>query len=229
MDAIHYKVRHEGRVVSRAVYCIIGLTQEGFKELLGLYIGENEGSKFWLQVLTDIQNRGVEDIFIAYIDNLQGFAEAVEAIFPKTEVQLCVVHQIRNSHKYLSYKDVKPFIKDLQGVYKAPTQEQAERQLDILEKNWGERYPKVIESWRRNWPRLCNYFHYSKDIRRIMYTTNIIEGFHRQLRAVTKSKGAFQSDEALMKLLFPDCRQAGWFRKPSVANGINRSTIGTKL
>ncbi len=202
LDAIHYKVRHEGRVVSRAVYCVIGLTQEGYKELLGLYIGENEGARFWLNVLTDIQNRGVEDIFIACIDNLQGFAEAVEAIFPRTEVQLCVVHQIRNSQKYLSYKDVKPFIKDLQTVYKAATQEQAERQLDILEKNWGERYPKVIESWRRNWPRLSNYFQYSKDIRRIMYTTNIIEGFHRQLRAVTKSKGAFQSDEALMKLLF---------------------------
>lgn len=202
LDAIHYKVRHEGRVVSRAVYCIIGLTQEGYKELLGLYIGENEGAKFWLNVLTDIQNRGVEDIFIACIDNLQGFAEAIEAIFPRTEVQLCIVHQIRNSQKYLSYKDVKPFIKDLQTVYKAATQEQAERQLDILEKNWGERYPKVIESWRRNWLRLSNYFQYSKDIRRIMYTTNIIEGFHRQLRAVTKSKGAFQSDEALMKLLF---------------------------
>lgn len=202
LDAIHYKVRHEGRVVSRAVYCVIGLTQEGYKELLGLYIGENEGARFWLNVLTDIQNRGVEDIFIACIDNLQGFADAVEAIFPRTEVQLCIVHQIRNSQKYLSYKDVKPFIKDLQTVYKATTQEQAERQLDILEKNWGERYPKVIESWRRNWPRLSNYFQYSKDIRRIMYTTNIIEGFHRQLRAVTKSKGAFQSDEALMKLLF---------------------------
>jgi len=202
LDAIHYKVRHEGRVVNRAVYCIIGLNQEGYKDLIGMYIGENEGAKFWLQVLTDLQNRGVEDIFIASIDNLQGFADAIETIFPQTEVQLCVVHQIRNSQKYLSYKDVKPFMKDLQGVYKAATLEQAERSLDQLAANWQQRYPKVIESWRKNWPRLSGYFHYNKDIRRIMYTTNIIEGFHRQLRTVTKSKGAFQSEDALMKLLF---------------------------
>ena len=202
LDAIHYKVRHEGRVVSRAVYCIIGLNQEGYKELLGMYVGENEGAKFWLQVLTDLQNRGLEDIFIACIDNLQGFADAIESVFPQTEVQLCIVHQIRNSQKYLSYKDVKPFMKDLQNVYKATTADQAERSLDQLESNWGARYPKVIESWRKNWPRLSSYFQYSKDIRRIMYTTNIIEGFHRQLRAVTKSKGAFQSEDALMKLLF---------------------------
>lgn len=202
LDAIHYKVRHEGRVVNRAVYCILGLNQEGYKELLGMYIGENEGAKFWLQILTDLQNRGIEDIFIASIDNLPGFAEAIEAIFPQTEVQLCVVHQIRNSQKYLSYKDVKPFMKDLQGVYRAATKEQAERNLEQLAANWGQRYPKVIESWRKNWPRLSNYFQYVKEIRRIMYTTNIIEGFHRQLRAVTKTKGAFQSEEALMKLLF---------------------------
>lgn len=202
LDAIHYKVRHEGRVVNRAVYCILGLNQEGYKELLGMYIGENEGAKFWLQILTDLQNRGIEDIFIASIDNLQGFAEAIEAIFPQTEVQLCVVHQIRNSQKYLSYKDVKPFMKDLQGVYRAATKEQAERSLEQLAANWGQRYPKVIESWRKNWPRLSNYFQYVKEIRRIMYTTNIIEGFHRQLRAVTKTKGAFQSEDALMKLLF---------------------------
>ena len=202
LDAIHYKVRHEGRVVNRAVYCVLGLNQEGYKELMGMYIGESEGAKFWLSVLTDLQNRGVEDIFIASIDNLQGFADAIESIFPQTEVQLCIVHQIRNSYKYLSYKDVKPFMKDLQGVYKATTQEQAERNLDQLASVWEQKYPKVIESWRKNWPRLSSYFHYNKDIRRIMYTTNIIEGFHRQLRAVTKSKGAFQSEEALMKLLF---------------------------
>ena len=202
LDAIHYKVRHEGRVVNRAVYCILGLNQDGYKELLGMYIGENEGAKFWLQILTDLQNRGIEDIFIASIDNLQGFAEAIESIFPQTEVQLCVVHQIRNSQKYLSYKDVKPFMKDLQNVYRATTKEQAERSLEQLATNWEQRYPKVIESWRKNWPRLSNYFQYVKEIRRIMYTTNIIEGFHRQLRAVTKTKGAFQSEDALMKLLF---------------------------
>jgi transposase-like protein len=202
LDAIHYKVRHEGRVVTRAVYCIIGLNQDGYKELLGMYIGENEGAKFWLQVLTDLHNRGVNDIFIACIDNLQGFAEAIESIFPQAEVQLCVVHQIRNSHKYLSHKDVKAFMKDLQGVYRATTKELAERHLDQLAANWGARYPKVIESWKKNWPRLSSYFQYNREIRRIMYTTNIIEGFHRQLRTVTKTKGAFQSEDALMKLLF---------------------------
>ena len=202
LDAIHYKVRHEGRVVTRAVYCIIGLNQDGYKELLGMYIGENEGAKFWLQVLTDLHNRGVNDIFIACIDNLQGFADAIESIFPQTEVQLCVVHQIRNSKKYLSHKDVKAFMKDLQGVYRATTRELAERHLDQLSANWGARYPKVIDSWKKNWPRLSSYFQYNKDIRRIMYTTNIIEGFHRQLRTVTKTKGAFQSEDALMKLLF---------------------------
>lgn len=202
LDAIHYKVRHEGRVINRAVYCIIGLNQEGYKELMGMYVGENEGSRFWLQVLTDLQNRGVEDIFIASIDNLSGFADAIESIFPQTEVQLCIVHQIRNSQKYMSWKDIKPFMKDLQTVYKATTKDQAEHNLAQLDASWGQRYPKVIESWQKNWPRLSNYFQYNKDIRRIMYTTNIIEGFHRQLRAVTKSKGAFQSEDALMKLLF---------------------------
>lgn len=202
LDAIHYKVRHEGRVVTRAVYCIIGLNQDGYKELLGMYIGENEGAKFWLQVLTDLHNRGISDIFIACIDNLQGFAEAIESIFPQAEVQLCVVHQIRNSQKYLSHKDVKPFMKDLQGVYRATTKELAERHLEQLSANWGARYPKVIDSWKKNWSRLSSYFQYNKEIRRIMYTTNIIEGFHRQLRTVTKSKGAFQSEDALLKLLF---------------------------
>lgn len=202
LDAIHYKVRHEGRVINRAVYCIIGLNQEGYKELLGMYIGENEGAKFWLQVLTDLHNRGVEDIFIASIDNLTGFADAIETIFPYTEVQLCIVHQIRNSQKYLSYKDVKAFMTDLKPVYKATTKEQAEKYLDQLESNWGFKYPKVIDSWRKNWPRLSNYFQYTPDIRRIIYTTNIIEGFHRQIRNVTKSKGAFTSEDALMKLLF---------------------------
>lgn len=202
LDAIHFKVRHEGRVVSRAVYCIIGLNQDGYKELLGLYIGESEGAKFWLSVLNDLSNRGLQDIFIACIDNLTGFADAIEAVFPMTQVQLCVIHQIRNSIKYISSRDVKPFIKYLQSVYKAATVELAERNLDLLASEWGARYPKVIESWKRNWSRLSAYFEYDSDVRRIMYTTNIIECFHRQLCSVTKSKGAFPSDDALMKLLF---------------------------
>lgn len=202
LDAIHYKVRHEGRVISRAVYCVIGLNQEGYKDLLGMYIGENEGAKFWLQVLTDLHNRGVEDIFIACIDNLSGFADAIQSIFPDTEVQSCVVHQVRNSIKYLSYKDVKAFLKDLKQVYQASTKELAEKHLSQLEATWGTRYPKVIESWNKNWDKLSAYFKYNKQIRRIIYTTNIIEGFHRQLRNITKSKGAFTSEDALMKLLF---------------------------
>ena len=202
LDAIHYKVRQDGRVGSKAVYCIIGLNQEGYKELLGLYIGENAGAKFWLQVLTDLQNRGVEDIFIACIDNLAGFADAIESMFPKTEVQLCVVHQVRNSKKYIAWKDVKAFMRDLKKVYQATTKELAERNLDQLEATWGKKYPVVISSWRKNWDRLSNYFQYAQPIRRVIYTTNVIEGFHRQLRKVTKTKGAFTSDEALMKLLY---------------------------
>jgi transposase-like protein len=202
LDAIHYKVRHEGRVISRAVYCVIGLNQEGQKELLGMYIGEHEGAKFWLQVLTDLQNRGVEDIFIACIDNLSGFADAIHSIFPNTEIQSCIVHQVRNSIKYVSYKDAKAFLKDLKQVYQATTKDLAEKHLVQLEATWGARYPKVTESWKRNWDNLSAYFKYNKQIRRIIYTTNIIEGFHRQLRNVTKSKGAFTSEDALMKILF---------------------------
>ena len=202
LDAIHYKVRHEGRVVTKAIHCIIGLNQEGYKDLLGLYVGENEGAKFWLQVLTDLKNRGVDDIFIACIDNLSGFAEAIESIFPQTEVQLCIVHQIRNSRKYIAWKDVKAFMRDLKQVYRARTRELAEANLDTLEARWGAKYPVVIASWRRNWDRLSVYFAYAPEIRRVIYTTNIIEGFHRQLRKVTKTKGSFSSDEALMKLLY---------------------------
>ncbi len=202
LDAIHYKVRHEGRVVTKAIYCVIGLNQEGYKDLLGLYVGESEGAKFWLQVLTDLKNRGVEDVFIACIDNLQGFAEAIESIFPKTEVQLCIVHQIRNSRKYIAWKDVKAFMQDLKQVYRARTKDLAEVNLDKLDARWGAKYPVVLASWRRNWDRLSVYFAYAPEIRRVIYTTNIIESFHRQLRKVTKTKGAFSSDEALMKLLY---------------------------
>jgi transposase-like protein len=203
LDAIHYKVREEGRVITKAVYCVIGVNQEGHKELLGLYMGNGgEGSKFWLQVLTDLQNRGVSDIFVACIDNLNGFAEAIESIFPQTEVQLCIVHQIRNSKKYIAWKDVRAFMRDLKRVYSASTLERAEMELDKLDTNWGKKYPVVINSWRRNWERLTQYFKYAQPIRKIIYTTNVIEGFHRQLRKVTKTKGSFCSDDALMKLLY---------------------------
>lgn len=202
MDAIHYKVREEGRVVTKAVYCIIGVNQEGYRDLLGLYIGAAESAKFWMQVLTDLQTRGLEDILIACIDNLSGFVEAIQSIFPKTDVQLCIVHQIRNSKKYLSYKDTKEFINDLKLVYKATSRDKAEHNLTKLKQKWGKHYPKVIESWERNWEQLSLFFQYTPMIRKVIYTTNVIENFHRQLRKVTKTKGSFTSDGALMKLLY---------------------------
>ena len=202
LDAIHYKVREDGRVVSKAVYCIIGVNQEGFRDLLGLYIGAAESAKFWMQVLTDLQNRGLEDVLITCVDNLSGFVEAIEAIFPKTDIQLCIIHQIRNSKKYLSYKDTKEFMNDLKLVYRAANREKAEHNLAKLDQKWGKKYPKVIESWRNNWEQLSLFFQYSSVIRKVIYTTNVIESFHRQLRKVTKTKGSFTSDGALMKLLY---------------------------
>lgn len=202
LDAIHYKVRHEGRIVNRAVYSIIGVNLEGKKDVLGIYTSENEGAKFWLQVLTQLQQRGVQDILIACIDNLKGFAEAIETIFPDTEVQLCVVHQIRNSLKYVGSKHQKEFMRDLKPVYQAVDEEGARIKLEALAEKWGKLYPVVIESWQNNWDRLTRYFRYPAAIRRIIYTTNTVEGFHKQLRQVTKTKGAFTSDNALVKLLF---------------------------
>ena len=202
MDAIHYKVREEGRVVNKAVYGVIGVNQEGFRDVLGLYVGASESSKFWMQVLTGLQDRGVGDILIASVDNLSGFVEAIEAVFPKTDVQLCVVHQVRNSKKYLAHSDTKEFMNDLKSVYQAPTKEKAEHALKRLEQKWGKKYPKVIQSWHRNRDNLSLFFGYPELIRKVMYTTNAIEAFHRQLRKVTKTKGAFTSDNALMKLLY---------------------------
>lgn len=202
LDAIHYKVKEDGAIKTKAVYCILGASREGVKDLLGLYIGENEGSRFWLNVLSDIQNRGVKDIIIACIDNLTGFADAIETIFPRTEVQLCIVHQIRSSTRYISYKDRAAVIKDLKEVYKAPSKEQAEKGLAYFNERWNEKYPSMIRSWLNNWERLSNYFKYPKEIRRIIYTTNIIESFHSQLRKVTKSKRVFSSDMSLLKLLY---------------------------
>lgn len=202
LDAIHYKVRSEGRIEHKAVYHILGVNTDGVKEILGMYIGEKEGAKFWLQVLNDIQNRGVKDILIACIDNLSGFKEAIESIYPFTNVQLCIVHQIRNSFKYLIQSDKKEFIEDLKTVYNAINLSEAECNLDKFDQKWGKRYPAVIRSWRRNWDGLSTFFDYPYEIRRIMYTTNIIESYHSQLRKITKSKRVFPNDEALLKLLY---------------------------
>lgn len=202
MDAIHYKVKEQGKVKSRAVYNILGISKEGKKDLLGVYVSENEGANFWLSVLTDLNNRGAKDILIACIDNLTGFEQAINAIFPKTEVQSCVVHQIRNSLKYIASKDQKEFLSELKPVYKAPTRELAEMNLESLSEKWRKKYPVVIKSWKDNWHKLSTYFKYTEDIRRIIYTTNTIEGFHRQVRKVTKNKGVFPSDDALLKLVY---------------------------
>jgi transposase-like protein len=199
---MHFKVRDGGKVVSRAVYNILAVNTEGRKELIGMYISESEGANFWLSVLTDIKSRGVKDILIASTDNLKGFSEAILSIFPETEIQKCVIHQIRNSLKYVASKDQKPFMKDLKKVYQSPTKSQAETGLLNLEEIWGKKYPIVIRSWNENWEELSLYFQYDTQIRKLIYTTNAVEGFHRQVRKITKTKGAFPSDMALMKLIY---------------------------
>ena len=202
LDAIHYKVRENGAILTKAVYCVIGMNRDGVKDLLGLYIGEQEGARYWLGVLTDLQNRGVKDICIACIDNLKGFAEAIESIFPYTEVQLCVIHQIRNSSKYVVYKDRKIVMADMKNIYQAANQNKAETALEEFSQRWKDKYPYMVKSWQNNWGRLSCFFKYPKEIRKIMYTTNVIESFHSQLRKVTKSKRVFTNDDALLKLLY---------------------------
>ena len=202
MDAVHFSVRQEGRVVKKAVYVAIGIKLNGLKEVLGMWVGGNESAKYWLGVLNEIKNRGVEDILIISVDGLTGFGDAINAVFPQTEIQRCIVHQIRYTTKFVSYKDRKAFVADLKNVYQAPTEEAALKGLDILEKNWGKKYPSSVDSWRNNWPQLCTYFKYPQEIRKIIYTTNSIENFNRQLRKVTKTRTIFPTDDALFKLLY---------------------------
>ncbi len=202
LDAIHYKMRDKGRYQTRAVYTVLALNLDGKKEVLGLYVADSEGANFWLSVLTDLQNRGVQDILIASVDGLTGFPEAINTIFPQTEVQLCIVHQIRNSLRYVASKNHKAFMVDLKRVYRAATLGEAESALDELEAHWGEKYPIVIKSWRSKWENLSAYFKYPEDIRRVIYTTNSIEAVHRQFRKLTKTKGGFPNDNSLLKLLY---------------------------
>jgi len=208
LDAIHYKVKDGGKYVSKAVYTILGVGVDGKKEILGLYLSESEGANFWLSVLTDLQARGVEDILIASVDGLKGFPEAINAIFPQTEVQLCIVHQIRNSIRYIASKDQKEFAKDLKLIYQAPTKEVAEEELLKLEEKWGKKYPLVINSWNNKWENLSIFFKYPAEIRKIIYTTNIIESVHRQFRKLTKTKGAFPNENSLLKLLYLGIKNA---------------------
>lgn len=202
LDAIHYKIKDNGRYVSKAVYTILGLNVEGKKELLGLYLSESEGANYWLSVLTDLHNRGVKDILIASIDGLTGFPEAIASIYPDTEVQLCVIHQIRNSLKYVASKNQKEFMRDLKPIYQAQTKQAAESALEALEAKWGAQYPLVVSSWQRKWENLSVYFKYPEYIRKVIYTTNAIEAVHRQFRKLTKTKGGFPNENSLLKLLY---------------------------
>ena len=202
LDAMHFKVKEEGSYHNKAFYTILAINCEGKKELLGLYLSESEGANFWLQVLTELKNRGLEDILIACIDNLKGFPEAIASVYPRCEIQTCIIHQLRNSLKYVASKNQKEFMADLKLVYKADTKEIAETELENLEEKWGKKYPIVIRSWRTNWSCLSAYFDYTPEIRRLIYTTNTVEGFHRQIRKVTKTKGPFTSDIALIKTIY---------------------------
>lgn len=201
-DAIHYKVREEGRIVVKAVYVVLAITLEGKREVLGFYIGESESASFWMQVFSDLQNRGVKDILIACVDGLKGLPKALNQIYPKTEIQLCVVHQIRNSIKYVGSANQREFLQDLKKVYTSSNESLALAELGNLELKWQERYPVVTRSWRQNWEHLSTFFKYPPAIRTMIYTTNIIEGFNRQLRKVTKNKGLFPSNDSLFKLLY---------------------------
>ncbi len=203
LDAIHIKLRREGRVENIAVYTVLGVDVEGHRDVLGHWVGEgNETSNFWLSVITDLQTRGVKDIFIACLDGLSGFKEAVLAVFPQTQIQRCVIHQIRNSLKYITWTDRKAFMADLKEVYQAATRESAEAHLRQLGEKWDTKYAIAIRSWQNNWEDLATFFAYPAEIRRLIYTTNAVEGYHRQLRKVTKSKSIFPTPEAARKLLF---------------------------
>lgn len=208
LDAMFFKGRGEGgKVVTKVLYNIMGINQEGYKDILGFYTAESEGANFWLGVLNDLKARGIEDILITCIDGLKGFPEAIQAVFPGSEIQSCIVHQIRNSIKYVASKDQKAFMLDLKMVYQASTKELAEHNLLKLDERWGTRYPMVLKSWTTHWEHLTSYFKYSSDIRRLIYTTNPIEGFHRQVRKFTKTKGAFTSESALFKLIYCACQR----------------------
>ncbi|MGO4541081.1 IS256 family transposase [Paenibacillus sp. 2TAB19] len=202
LDAIHFKVKQDGAIVNKAAYMVIGIDLDGNKDVLGMWIGENESSKFWLSVLNELKNRGVQDILITCVDNLTGFSQAITACYPQTEIQKCIIHQIRNSTRYVSYKDLKKVTADLKPIYKAATEDAALAELDRFEEIWGTKYPLIVRSWRNNWDELATFFKYPPDIRKLIYTTNIIESYHRQLRKVTKGKSIFPSDEALLKMLY---------------------------
>ena len=202
LDAIHYHVRSEGQIVKKAVYIAIGINMSGIKEVLGMWVGENESAKYWLSILNGLRNRGVEDILIACVDGLTGFDNAIEAVYPKTEIQQCIIHQIRNTTRFVPYKDIKELMADLKRVYAAVDEETALYELESFGEKWNGKYPKIAQSWEANWPKLSTYFKYPQEVRTLIYTTNAIEGFNRQLRKVTKSKSVFPTDDSLLKMLY---------------------------
>lgn len=202
MDAIHFHVRSEGQIVKKAVYIAIGINMDGLKEVLGMWVGENESAKFWLSVMNGLKNRGLKDILIACVDGLTGFPAAIEAVYPQTEIQQCIIHQIRNTTKFVSYKDIKALMADLKKVYAAVDEQTALSELDNFDEKWSSKYPKIAISWRSNWTNLSTYFKYPQEVRKLIYTTNTIEGFNRQLRKVTKNKGVFPTDDSLLKMLY---------------------------
>jgi putative transposase len=202
LDAMHFKVREDGAVKTKAVYSILGVSTCGEKEVIGVYFGDHESSRFWRQVLHELKQRGIQDILIACIDNLNGFAEAIEDVFPQTDVQLCLVHQMRNSMKCISEKDMKPMVRDLKKIYQATNMQMALQYLQEAESTWGGKYKVVFKSWHRNWDRLTNFYKYPPQLRRLIYTTNPIESYHRMVRKVTKTKGAFSSENAILKQIY---------------------------
>ena len=202
LDAIHYHVRSEGHIVKKAVYIAIGINMDGKKDVLGMWVGENESARFWAGVLNSMRNRGVDDILIACTDNLTGFAQAIEAVFPQTDIQNCIIHQLRNSSKYVSYKELKALMADLKKVYTAADEESAMSALDDFAAVWDSKYPKISKSWYDNWANLSTYFKFPQELRKLIYTTNTIEGFNRQLKKVTKAKSVFPTDDSLFKMLY---------------------------
>lgn len=202
LDAIHYKVKENHQYQTKAAYVVLGITMDGKKDILGVWIGEHESSKFWLNVLNDLKSRGVLDVYLFCVDGLKGFVEAIGAVYPKSQVQRCIIHQIRSSTRYVSYKDIKPLMADLKQVYTAVTEQEALEHLRIFRDNWGRQYPSCVKSWEDNWEILSTFFAYPPEIRKIIYTTNIIEGLNRQFRQITKNKPSFTNDDSLRKMLY---------------------------
>jgi len=202
LDGIVFKVRKDARVINKCLYSVLGINMEGRKEILGIWLSDSESASFWTTVCNELKNRGVQDILIACRDNLSGFSTAIETVFPKTEQQLCVIHQIRNSTKYVAYKDIKPVMADLKLVYGAPTLDDAEYHLEEFREKWDKKYPQIIKSWKANWAELSTYFKYPQEVRTLIYTTNAVEGFHRMLRKYTKTKSVYPTDDAVKKSAF---------------------------